>query len=274
MISPGQRAKGKGLKALVLALGVLLSLFAVCVDTQPLPPELTEPVNDFAGVIDPATQAEMERQILALKSATGDVVVVATIETFAPCADIRECALKMFENRGRGIGDKGKDNGLLVLLAIMDRRVHVEVGYDLEEFVTDGFAGEVSRDMAPSFARSEYGPGLLAGVGRLIARIAQGRGVTLTGVQQLEPETGSSVGLSPWLIIAIIIVVILLNNSGGPRSRVARGRRQWGAGPWSGWNSGVGPFGGGGGFGGGGFGGGFGGFGGGRSGGGGGGAGW
>jgi uncharacterized protein len=242
---------------------------------QPATPELTKPVNDFANVIDPQSEVEIERRILSLKQASGDIVVVATIETVAPFADIREYAVRMFENRGRGIGDKGKDNGLLVLLAVKDRRVQIEVGYDLEQFITDGYAGEVSRTaMAPYFARGEYGVGVLEGVTRVITRIAQGRGVTLTGVPQVAPDSGSTIQLSPWMIIAIIIFFILMNSGGGRRSRMRRGRSHWGGGSWSGWNSGVGPFGGGGGFGGGGFGGGFGGFGGGRSGGGGGGAGW
>ena len=237
---------------------------------------MTRPVNDFANVIDPTSEAELERRILELKKASGDVVVVATIETFQPSyANIEEYAVKMFENRGRGIGDKGKDNGLLVLLAVKDRRVWAEVGYDLEQFITDGYAGEVSRnDMAPYFARGEYGPGVLAGVTRIIGRIAQGRGVTLTGVPMPAPESGPRSGMSPWVIIAIIVIVILMNNAGGRRSRLRRGGSHWGGGSWSGWNSGVGPFGGGGRIGGGGFGGGFGGFGGGRSGGGGGGASW
>jgi uncharacterized protein len=240
---------------------------------QPQPPELTRPVNDFANIIDPTSEAEIERRILELKQASGDVVIVATIDTFAPYADIREYAVKMFENRARGIGEKGKDNGLLILVAVNDRRVQIEVGYDLEQFITDGYAGEVSRTvMAPYFARGEYGPGLVEGATRVIARIATGRGVTLTTVPQVTEPSG--IQLSPWLIFAIILFIILMNNAGGRRSRMRRGGTHWGGGNWSGWNSGVGPFGGGGGFGGGGFGGGFGGFGGGRSGGGGGGAGW
>jgi uncharacterized protein len=242
---------------------------------QPLPPELTRPVNDFASVIDPASETEIERRILELKKAAGDVVVVATIDTFAPYGDLREYAVKMFENRGRGVGDKGKDNGLLVLLAVKDRRVWVEVGYDLEQFITDGFAGDVSRsDMTPYFARGEYGPGLLAGVTRIIGRVAQGRGVTLSNVPMPEPESSTGFQLNPWVILAFIIIFILMNRGGGRRSRMRRGGSNWGGAGWSGWNSGVGPFGGGGRIGGGGFGGGFGGFGGGRSGGGGGGAGW
>ncbi len=109
--------------------------------------------------------------------------MVATVDTFKPYADIREYAVKMFENRGRGIGQRGKDNGLLVLLAVNDRQVWTEVGYDLEEFITDGFAGETARElMVPEFRRGNYGAGLLAGVSRIISRIAERRNVTLQGV--------------------------------------------------------------------------------------------
>ena len=108
-------------------------------------PELTQPVNDFAHVIDASSAAALEEMIRSLKNASGDVVVVATVQTIAPYGDIREYANKLFENHGRGIGDKGKDNGLLILLAVNERKVWVEVGYTLEQWVTDGFAGETSR---------------------------------------------------------------------------------------------------------------------------------
>ena len=272
-----RRALRIGLLVLVLLAPIApIALIAPVVAQQP-PPELTRPVNDFANVIDAESEAEIERRILALEQASGDIVVVATIDTFAPDADIRAYAVRMFENRGRGIGAKGKDNGVLILLAVKDRGVRVEVGYDVEQFITDGFSGEVSRDdMRPYFARGEYGPGLLAGATRIIARIAQGRGVTLTGVpppaSQVIPRASQ---VSPWVVLAIIILIIMISNSGGGRrSRMRRGPPYWGGGSWSGWNSGAGPFGGGGRIGGGGFGGGFGGFGGGRSGGGGGGASW
>jgi uncharacterized protein len=241
-------------------------------------PELTKPVNDFADVIDPVSDAEMEQMIRALQEKTGDVVVVATVPTVEPYGTVKDYAVKLFENHGRGIGNKGKDNGLLILVAVAERRVEVEVGYDLEQWITDGFAGETSREyMAPHFGAGRYGAGLLAGTERLIGRIAQGRGVTLDGVRQPRRSTaqrgsGTPLGMSTlfWLFIAFLIIS-RIGGGGGRR------RRFWGSG--GGWSSGVGPFGGGfggGGFGGGGggFGGGFGGFGGGRSGGGGGGASW
>src|SRR4051812_20288227 len=118
------------------ALAFVLALCATLRAADPLPPALTQPVNDFAHVIDAGSAAAIDRQIRALNAASGDVVVVATIDTFAPYGDLREYAVKMFENGGRGIGAKGKDNGLLVVVAVKDRRVWTEVGYDLEQFVT------------------------------------------------------------------------------------------------------------------------------------------
>jgi uncharacterized protein len=255
---------------------LLLFLVTAPAVAQDLPPELTQPVNDFAKVVDAQSAQTMESLIRSLQQASGDVVVVATVPTFKPYGDIREYAVKMFENHGRGIGQRGKDNGVLVLLAVNDRQVWVEVGYDLEQFVTDGFAGETSRQyMAPQFRQGNYGPGLLAGVSRIVARIAQGRNVTLQGVRP-QPDAAPNVGSGGNLILALFILFIVLNAIGRTRRRRRLYGGGWGMGGWSGWNSGVGPFGGGGWGGGtgGGFGGGFGGFGGGRSGGGGGGAGW
>jgi uncharacterized protein len=235
-------------------------------------PELTQPVNDFAHIVDADSAREIDRIIRALKAASGDVIVVATVPTLAPYADIDEYAVKLFENHGRGIGDKGKDNGLLIVVALKERQVRIEVGYDLEQWITDGYAGETRREfMSPPFRQGRYGEGLLAGTERIAARIAQGRGVSLQGVRvprAARRPTGS--GLPLWAIILIFVIFWLLGRAGrGPRSRY------WGGGGWSGWSSGVGPFGGGGGWSsGGGFGGGFGGFGGGRSGGGGASGGW
>lgn len=265
--------------ALFATLALLVAVGPVRGQSRAEIPELTRPVNDFAGVLDTASVSQIENTIRSLQSASGDVIVVATVPTVAPYADIREYAVQMFTNRGRGIGDRSKDNGLLIVLAMQERRVWVEVGYGLEGFVTDGFAGEVSRQvMTPRFRSGEFGQGLAAGTNALAARIAEGRNVQLPGVAPARLRPRSDRGQLPlgWVIVFIVILIILSRSGGGPR----RGARRWGRNGWSGWSSGVGPFGGGfggGGFGGGGsggFGGGFGGFGGGRSGGGGGGAGW
>lgn len=240
-------------------------------------PALTEPVNDFANVIDADSRAALDRVIRSLQQGTGDVIIVATIPTYAPrYADIREYAVKMFENGGRGIGDKEKDNGLLVLVAVDDRKVWIEVGYGLEGPITDAFSGSTSRnDMVPFFRQGQYGKGLVAGVTRLAGRIAEERGVTLADLPQVrrtpsQPRAVRSVELDGKWILALIVGIIVMNmlmRSVAPPSMRGRRRGGWSSGGWSGW-------GGGGSFGGGSFGGGFGGFGGGGSGGGGGGASW
>jgi uncharacterized protein len=262
------------------ASGTLLALAGVDISATlhaQQPPALTGAVNDFANVIGPAEEAELTRISRTLQAATGDVLVTATVSTVEPYADPREFAVELFENRGRGIGERGKDNGVLILLALKERRVEVEVGYALEEWVTDGYAGETSREfMAPEFRNGRYGAGLVAGATRIATRIAEGRNVPLTGVEPLPTrrQQPQRTGLPLSAIIVFLILMAVLGRIGRPPRR---GIRRWGRSGWSGWSSGVGPFGGGGfggGFGGGGFGGGFGGFGGGRSGGGGGGAGW
>lgn len=255
----------------VAALASALVRPAVAADA-PLP-ELTQPVNDFARIIDASSAADIDKLSRALLAASGDVVVVATVPTIEPYADIREYANRLFENHGRGIGAKGKDNGVLIVLAAKERQVWVEVGYELEQWITDGFAGETSREvMVPEFRNGRYGVGLRNGTARIVSRIAQGRGVTLQGVP--APGTTRQPEAIPiWVFILIFIAILVISRiGGGPGAPIG----PWGRGGWSGWSSGVGPFGGGGwsGGGGGGFGGGFGGFGGGRSGGGGGGAGW
>jgi len=267
---PFQGRRGAKSPALLLFL-VLLALPA---RAQNLP-ELTAPVNDFAHVIDAQSAAGIERLSRSLKSASGDVVVVATVPTIEPYGDIREYATKLFENGGRGIGEKGKNNGVLILLAVKQRKVWIEVGYGLEEWITDRFAGETSRQyMVPEFRTGAYGTGLLVGTARVVGRIAKGKNLKLdVQVPQDEEPDGRSSSFPLWLPIVIFIAILVISRIGGGPGA---GLLLWGLGPWSRWSSGVGPFGGGrgGGFGGGGFGGGFGGFGGGGSGGGGGGAGW
>jgi uncharacterized protein len=264
--------------ALLFALGV--GNWALGVDSagaQSSMPTLTDTVNDFAGIVDPPMQKQLDQRIRALREATGDTVVIATVKTIKPYGSIDEYAVKMFENDGRGIGDKSKSNGLLIVVAMQERAVRLEVGYGLEGIVPDGFAGEVRDIMRQRFRAGNYGEGLLAGTTALINRISEQRGVAVPDVPT-EPtrRVARSRGRVPVSTIFWIVLAIIILSRGNRRRR----RRYWGGGPWSNWTGGVGGFGGGG-FGGGGFGGfggggggGFGGFGGGRSGGGGASGGW
>jgi uncharacterized protein len=256
--------------ALLAGLVAALTTTSLTASAQSIP-RLTAPVNDLADVIDVDIEREIDRRIRTLERVTGDAVIVATVDTIEPFGSIEEYAVKMFEQAG--IGQRGKNNGLLVLLAKQERQVRIEVGYDLEEFVTDGYAGDVIRQqMIPAFRRGDYGAGVLAGTTRLINRIAEKRGVTLDGVPA-APARGRSAagpaiaGLVPVILLALVVILVIARAS---RHSASRRRPR---GPFGGFG---GPFGGMGGFGGfgggrgGGFGGGgFGGFGGGMSGGGG-----
>ena len=193
-------------------------------------PELTQPVNDFAHVIDPASAAEIDRISRALLAATGDTVVVATVDTFQPYGDIAEMAVKMFENHGRGIGDKDKDNGLLVLIAVKERGIKIEVGYGLEQWITDGYSGETIRQViAPEFRAGRYGAGLRAGVQRLVGRIAQGRNVSLAGVPSPGPVSRprGKAATPFWIILLIFFAILVVSRIGGGRSGGGGGGAGW-----------------------------------------------
>lgn len=275
MATAGRLSMGRPSKLIVVLLLVAACLFATPAGAQPAPPELTAAVNDFANVLDAGATRQLEDLITRLQAASGDVVVIATVKTFQPWPDLQSYAVKMFQNGGKGIGTKGGDNGALILLAVDDRQVWIEVGYGLEGFITDGFAGETSRQtMVPFFRSGDYSGGMLAGATRVATRIAQGRNVDLNLAPVDAPRSSRnrrSIPIGTWIIL--LIIVLNLINRRGPGSGL-RGGRRWSSGVgafgaasgWSrgGWGSGGGGFGGGG----------FGGFGGGRSGGGGGGGSW
>ena len=151
---------------------------AASTDPQPLVthalPELTGPVNDFANVIG-SGRDDIEQAIASLFRDTEDVIVVATVQTIAPLADIRDYSLEMFKNHGKGIGAAGKDNGILVLLAVNDRQVRITTGLGMESVVPDTLATQIVRRMTEHFSRGEIDAGLLAGVNELAARIRDER---------------------------------------------------------------------------------------------------
>ena len=101
-----------------------LSLLAVpaAAVAQPAPPVLTAPVNDFADVIDAASRARARAAHPRAEGRDRRRGRRRDGPTFQPYGDIDEYAVKMFENGGRGIGEKGKDNGLLIVVAVDDRK--------------------------------------------------------------------------------------------------------------------------------------------------------
>ncbi len=199
---------------------------------QPLP-ALSGPVNDFGAVIDAGSAAELDRRIRSLEKATGDAVVVATVKTVAPFANVEEYAVRLFEKAG--IGQRGQDNGVLILLAVAERRVRIEVGYGLEEFIPDGFAGEViRRAMLPAFRESRFGEGLLDGTTRVIQRIAERRGKPLADLPVEEPAEENEGPPVMGLVIALILALVIISAIHRGNIDAHPRRRPWPGHPWSG----------------------------------------
>jgi len=233
-------------------------------------------LNDFAGIVDAASGDSIEALGVELKEKTGAELAVVTVADLGG-DEIDPAAVDLFQ--AWGIGKKGKDEGVLILLARAERRVRIEVGYGLEGILPDGKCGAIIRQvMGPDLHEDRFGPGLLRGAAAVAGVIAEDRGVTLTFAVAPKFVTDSGPPSEAKLFILFLVVVMIfvvmraarqsqIGGYGGV-GRWGGGRRRGWFDPWGGFGGGIGGLGGFGGGGGGG-GGGFGGFGGGSSGGGG-----
>lgn len=208
-------------------------------------PEPAGYVNDFAGVLAESEEQALKEIIEGLERDTTSELAVVTIETVKPLS-IEEYSVRLFSKWG--IGKQGKDNGILLLVAISDREVKIEVGYGLEGVLPDGLCGEIIRGyIIPEFKNARYGPGIIAGVREIVS--------VISGTKKTEVSRG---GVNPIVVIFLIFfAMVILQMLLQPRRRGLRG--YGGSSYGSGGGSGFSGFGGGG----------FGGFGGGHSGGGG-----
>jgi uncharacterized protein len=241
-------------------------------------------VNDFAGVLSPATVAQLTQLCTEVDQKTKAQLAVVTIKSLEGDA-VEDFANHLFQKWG--VGYKGTDRGMMILLAVEDHKYWTEVGYGLESILPDAKVGRFGRDMVPLLRQGNYDAALVQMMSQIAEVIAQDSHVTLTSLAGSPAAPPSDEGESHELhlttkqVIVLLIIFIVLGPivlrflgpfllfsvlSGG----TGRGRKGgWGGGGFGGF------FGGGGGFGGfGGGGGGFGGFGGGASGGGGAGGGW
>jgi uncharacterized protein len=219
-------------------------------------------VTDRASLLSPETKDRITKVVGNLEAKTGAEIAVVTVDRL-DSGDIKGTAVSIFN--GWGLGKKGKDNGILILLAVQDRKVHIEVGYGLEHIITDGMAGEIIRnEMAPYFKHGDYDTGFRRAVDALADLVARDAKVTLeeTSAPPPKQESDDHGGVLFKVFWVLFILAWIL-------SRVLGGGRRMYGGGWygGGWGGGGGGWSGGGG-------GGFGGFGGGSSGGGGASGGW
>jgi uncharacterized protein len=252
--------------AIALALCFAASLALAVVDVNSLP-KPTGYVSDLAHVLSADDKERLEVLCTQVEQELSVQFALVTIDSLGD-QPIRDFALDLF--RRWGVGSKGTNQGVLLLLVIKDRKSDIETGRGIEPYITDGFAGSTLRAMRPQLRGSDYGGALMTAARTMAEQIAQGKGVTFTDTgQQAERETHRPRPHhipGPLIILGIFLLIWLLRG----------GRRGGGGGFWTGLlignllGGGRGGWGSGGGFGGGsGGGGGFGGFGGGDAGGGG-----
>ncbi|HEY3739770.1 MAG TPA: TPM domain-containing protein [Bryobacteraceae bacterium] len=267
----------------LFALAVLsaVSLRADAPDPAKLKPQGY--LNDFANAVDPASRSAILQYCGQFERATKVQIALVTIPTLGDAA-IEDWSNKLFHNWG--VGQKGSSEGVMMLLVINDKKSRIEVGYGLEQYLTDGIVGSILRDVRPQLQAGNYGAALYQATRQMGDVIAKGKGIAFSplnpnaGFSRAPPRPYRQAPAIPFPLIMMGLVLIawvaskfMQGPPGGPP-----GYRR-GGGPGIFWGGGgFGGFGGGGGWGGGGgggdSGGGFGGFGGGDSGGGGASGGW
>src|SRR5262245_34138887 len=132
-------------------------------------PRLSSPAEDLAGALTPAQLQEARKISAALEASDSTQLALLVVKTTGG-RDIAEYAIDVF--RRAGLGQAGKNNGVLIVIAVDDRRVRIEVGTGLEGRLPDALASRIIRDeMVPKFRANDYGGGAVAGMKAVAAAV-------------------------------------------------------------------------------------------------------
>lgn len=176
---------------------LLTATTAMAQSATPTFPKATGRVNDFANVIDPATEAEIDGRLDQLERQTSSEIAVATIASLGGLAST-EYANRLFKEWG--VGQEKRDNGVLVVIAIEDRDMAIEVGYGLEGVLPDGLAGQVIRDeFTPRFRDNDYSGGIRNGVMRLADIVEKQQVLTPEELAAINESSGDDFPI--WILL-------------------------------------------------------------------------
>ncbi len=220
-----------------LLIFLLLILASPALASEPNFPQLTGRVVDDAGVLDTWTQSELSDILSAHEGATGEQVVVVTLDSLQGYT-IEDYGYQL--GRHWGIGQKGKNNGALLIVAPKERKVRIEVGYGLEGTLTDAISRTIIENyILPSFKRGDFNAGVLAGTTSMLQvlggnspEIAEpatsyGEGhFAPAGFGSLfhPPDRYASAALALFFLIPLIVTVLLVGGF------IRSGQRfQWGS---------------------------------------------
>jgi uncharacterized protein len=156
-------------------------------------------VNDYAGVLTNEQKNSLENNLSDYNQKTTNEIAVLFVKSLNG-GDINDFAVRVFENWK--IGKKGKDNGILFVAAIDDKKMRIEVGYGLEPALTDADAGNIIRNaIAPEFQNGKYYEGALAGVAAIENHISG---------TEIPQQSQSSSGAGNVIYILMFVLVFLL----------------------------------------------------------------
>ena len=199
-----------------LAAGVLVALLTIPVFADF--PKPSGPINDFAGVLD-QTAVETLRMLAAdVEAQTTAEIAVATV-TSLDGMSVEEYANRLFKEWG--IGQKGVNNGVLILVAPSERKMRIEVGYGLEPILPDGLAGQIIREQfTPAFKDSRFSEGILLGTQKVAEVVRRNHTLTPEERQQVEKANANA---PPLLIIvpffSVFVVIGMAAFANGFRQR-------------------------------------------------------
>jgi uncharacterized protein len=132
-------------------------------------PKLSDRVNDYAHLLSPATVQQLDSTLAQLERTDSTQIVVVTIPSLEGDS-LEDFSIRLAEQWK--IGQKGKDNGAILLVAAADRKIRIEVGYGLEGVLTDLVSGRIIRNViVPQFKAGDFNQGVLAGVNAMIQAV-------------------------------------------------------------------------------------------------------
>lgn len=204
------------LAVIVIALGMLMPCRAAFAQ-QPLP--AVARVVDETGTLTPAQQAALDAKLAAFERSKGSQIAVVLIPTTEPEA-IEQYSIRLAE--AWKLGRKGVDDGAILLVALRDRRMRIEVGYGLEGTLPDALAKDIVADViAPRFRDGDVYGGIQAGVDRMIAAI-NGEPLPAPAAQAGGGEREGA-GIGTLLLLALVAAWLLARvlSRIGPKARVA-----------------------------------------------------
>jgi len=196
-------------------------------------PQLTGRVVDDAHLLTPEQVADLTSKSQALETQTGRQLVVATVPSLQGYP-IEDFGYRL--GRAWGIGEKGKDNGAILLVAPNEHKVRIEVGYGLTPYLTDAMSGLIIRDaIIPRFKQNDYGGGIEAGADAIIKQVslpADEAAKNVAAAEQAQQQRQHSGGNPlPIIFWAMVIGFVALSHLRRRYGRRYRGRHG-GISPW------------------------------------------